>query len=76
MVGIKDRGTKEVRAQVTTMKHEGLRDFIAEHANGAKVYRDEAEACKEMIDHQAVKHGVGGMFASKLISTAWNRSSP
>ena len=62
VVGMKDRGTKQVRAKV--VKHtdaDTLHGFIAMHADGnAKVYTDDATAYSGLpFDHETVKHSVG-----------------
>ena len=59
VVGVKDRASNEVRAQVTGMTHSELRGFVEEHADGAKVYSDDAKAYEGLLDHEAVAHGVG-----------------
>ena len=59
VVGVKDRASNEVRAQVTGMTHSELRGFVESHADGAKVYSDEAKAYEGLLDHEAVAHGVG-----------------
>ncbi len=59
VVGVKDRATKEVRAQVTTLKKDALLGFVEAHAGDAKVYSDEATAYDDLLDREAVKHGVG-----------------
>ena len=59
VVGVKDRTTKEVRARVTTLKKEALLGFVRKHAGDAKVYSDEASAYDDILDREAVRHGVG-----------------
>ena len=60
VVGVKDRATKQVRAKVTTMKKDDLLGFVEAHAGeGAKVYSDEAKAYDDLLDREAVRHGVG-----------------
>lgn len=65
VVGVKDRATKEVRAQVTGMKHSELRGFVERHAGGAMVYSDEAKAYEGLLRHEAVAHGVGEYVRGK-----------
>ena len=59
VVGVKDRATNEVRAQVTGLKHSELRGFVERHADGAMVYSDEAKAYEGLPRHETVAHGVG-----------------
>ena len=62
VVGIKDRDTNQVRAEVVTSTDaETLQDFVEENTEeDAKVYTDEAKAYKGVErEHEAVKHSVG-----------------
>ena len=61
VVGVKDRETNAIRAAVVdNTKKQTLLDFVNAHtAQGAKVYSDEAAAYEGILDHEAVKHGVG-----------------
>ena len=61
VVGIKDRGTNEVRAKVVdSTDAETLQGFIVEHTEpSAKVYTDDAMAYSNLpFDHESVKHSV------------------
>ena len=61
VVGIKDRGTNEVRAKVVdSTDAETLQGFIVEHTEpSAKVYTDDATAYSNLpFDHESVKHSV------------------
>ena len=62
VVGLKDRDTNEVRAEVVRkVDGETLQGFVREHTEpGATVYSDEAAAYKGLardFDHKAVNHG-------------------
>ena len=62
MVGVKDRDSGEVRAEVVD-KTDGatLKEFVWEHVEpGSTIYPDEAAAYKGMaeFDHEAVNHSV------------------
>ncbi len=62
VVGVKDRGTKKVRAKVVEKTDkETLHGFVTEHTDPeATVYTDEAKAYEGMPrHHEAVKHSVG-----------------
>ena len=64
VVGVKDRGTNEVRAQVVASASAPvLQGFVREHAReGAVTYTDEASAYAgpaRDFDHAAVNHSVG-----------------
>ena len=61
VVGIKDRPTNKIAAKVVPdTRKETLVDFIDAHAApGATVYSDEAAAYNGLIDHEAVRHGIG-----------------
>lgn len=60
VVGIKDRESNEVRAEVVERTDKAtLQGFVAEHTEeGAKVYSDEAKAYEGLPNHEAVKHSV------------------
>ncbi len=61
VIGMKDRATNQVRAEVITETDgETLQDFVEENTEeDAKVYTDEAAAYKGIErDHEAVKHSV------------------
>ena len=63
VVGMKDRATNEVRAEVVTETDaETLQDFVEENTEeDATAYTDEAAAYKGIErDHAAVKHSVAG----------------
>ena len=78
VAGIKDRATRQVRAQVvpdTTTAT--LRGFVETHAEpGAKVYTDEASAYRSLENHEAVKHSVGeyvrGMAHTNGMESFWS----
>ena len=64
VVGIKDRDTNEVRAEVVTdTTGETLQGFVREHTEaGATVYTDEHKSYAGLardFDHEAVNHSVG-----------------
>ncbi len=62
VVGVKDRDTNEVRAEVVDFTDgETLKGFVREHVEpGATVYTDDARAYKGMpeFNHEAVNHSV------------------
>ena len=80
VVGVKDRDTNEVRAEVVDFTDgETLKGFVREHvAPGAVLYTDEAAAYKGMpeFDHEAVNHSVGeyvdGMAHTNGIESFWS----
>ena len=80
VVGIKDRDSNEVRAEVVRRADGAtLKRFVREHAEpGAKVYTDEAAAYKGMAeyDHEAVNHSVAeyfrGMTHTNGIESFWS----
>ena len=61
VVGVKDRPTNKIAATVVgDTKKDTLLNFINDHAApGATVYSDEAAAYDGIVDHEAVRHGVG-----------------
>ena len=78
VVGVKDRASNEVRAEVVEHTDKPtLQGFIVEHAApDAKVYTDEAAAYKGMpFDHEAVKHSVSeyvrGMAHTNGMESFW-----
>ena len=83
MVGIKDRDTNEVRAEVVTETNaETLQDFVEENTEeenteeDATVYTDDAKAYKGVErDHEAVRHSVSeyvkGMAHTNGIESFW-----
>ncbi len=61
VVGIKDRGTKQVRARVTRrVDAEHLQEFVVENTKpGAQVYTDDATAYDSLpFPHESVRHSV------------------
>ena len=80
VVGVKDRDSGEVRAEVVTnTEGETLKGFVREHVEpGAILYTDEAAAYKGMpeFDHEAVNHSVGeyvdGMAHTNGIESFWS----
>ena len=80
VVGVKDRPTNQVRAQVVPETHRlALRTFVRENVEqGATLYTDEAAAYKGEWgnDHQAVKHSVGeyvrGMASTNGVESFWS----
>ena len=61
VVGIKDRPTGKVAAQVLPdSRRETVQRFVAEHSNpGAKIYTDEGGAYYGLPNRESVQHGVG-----------------
>ena len=81
IIGIKDRDTNEVRAEVITdTTGETLQGFVREHTEpGATVYSDEAKAYLELrrdYEHEAVNHSVGeyvdGMAHTNGMESFWS----
>ena len=80
MVGVKDRDSGEVRAEVVrNTDGQTLKGFVREHVEpGATVYTDEAKAYKGMpeFEHEAVNHSVGeyvdGMAHTNGIESFWS----
>lgn len=60
VVGLKDRETKEVRAQVIeNAKREALHGFVEDHAQPeAMKYTDELLAYEGLTNHETVKHSI------------------
>ena len=79
VVGIKDRASNQVRAQVVERTDaETLQGFIVEHTDAsATVYTDDASAYNRLpFDHQSVKHSVGeyvnGAASTNGIESFWS----
>ena len=79
VVGIKDRATNEVRAEVVTATDaDRLQEFVEEHTEeDAKVYTDDADAYKDVErDHEAVRHSVSeyvrGQAHTNGIESFWS----
>ena len=80
VVGIKDRATNEVRAEVVdSTDTETLQDFVTDRTlKDATVYTDEAAAYRGMKDrkHEAVKHSVSeyvnGMAHTNGMESFWS----
>jgi len=79
VVGIKDRETKQVRAQVVeSTDRDTLQGFVIEHtAPGATVYTDEAKAYEGLpFEHETVKHSVSeyvrGMAHTNGAESFWS----
>jgi len=79
IVGIKDRPSKQVRAQVVERTDKPtLQGFVIEHAApGATVYSDEASAYEGLpFPHEAVKHSVSeyvrGMAHTNGMENFWS----
>ena len=60
VAGIKDRSTKEIRAQITQpTNRENLQRFVEEHREpDAKLYTDEHYGYEGLPNHQTVRHSV------------------
>ena len=81
VVGVKNRGTNEVRAKVVpSTDAPTLQGFVREHTEpGAMVYTDEAKAYRGLArdyGHEAVNHGVGeyvrGQAHTQGIESLWS----
>jgi len=79
VVGIKDRETKHVRAEVVeTTDKDTLQGFVIEHTEpGATVYTDEARAYEGLpFKHESVKHSVSeyvrGMAHTNGAESFWS----
>ena len=61
VTGVKDRGTKEVRAQVTQpVNRATVPEFVEEHVDpDATLYTDENSAYDGWPNREAVRHSVG-----------------
>ena len=68
VVGVKDRQSNQVAAKVVeNTKRETLLGFVdANTLPGAKIYSDEARAYEGILDHKAVRHGVGEYVREQL----------
>ena len=80
VVGVKDRDSGEVRAEVV-QRTDGatLKGFVREHVEpGSTVYTDDAAAYKGMpeFDHEAVNHSVSECVGAWRIPTASSPSGP
>lgn len=78
VVGLKDRATGEVRADVVAdVSGSTLKGFvIGNMKEGATVYSDEALAYRGLLNHEAVRHSVGeyviGMVHTNNIENFWS----
>ena len=80
VVGVKDRDTNEVRAEVVrNTDAPTIRGFVREHTEpGATLYTDEASVYEGMpeFDHEAVNHSVGeyvrGQAPTNGIESFWS----
>ena len=78
VVGIKDRKTKRVQAQVVDdVTKATLQEFVERRrAEGATAYTDEARAYEGLDNHETVKHGVGeyvrGMAHTNGVESFWS----
>ena len=80
VVGVKDRESNEVRAEVVSATDgETLKGFVREHVEpGSVLYTDEAAAYNGMteFEHEAVNHSVGeyvdGMAHTNGIESFWS----
>ena len=78
VVGVKDRATNEVRAQVVEdTEGETLRGFVHEHTDpDATVYTDGEQAYASLPNHEAVRHSVGeyvrGQAHTNGIESFWS----
>ena len=61
VTGVKDRGTKEVRAQVTQpVNRATVQEFVVEHVDpDAMLYTDESSAYDGLPNHETVRHSIG-----------------
>ncbi len=61
VTGVKDRSTKEVRAQVTQpVNRATVQEFVEEHVDpDATLYTDESSAYDGWPNHETVRHSVG-----------------
>ena len=78
VVGVKDRATKKVRAQVVERTDaETLQGFVVDNiAPGAKVYTDEARAYNSLPNREAVSHSlleyVRGQVHTNGVESFWS----
>ena len=85
VVGIKDRGTKQVRAEIVEATDgSALRGFVERNAQtGAIVYTEEARAYQDLpmlyYSHESVQHGVSEYVRDiaymKDMESFWSMSS-
>ena len=61
VTGVKDRGTKEVRVQVTQpVNRATVQEFVEGHVSpDATLYTDESSAYDGLPDHETVRHSIG-----------------
>ena len=61
VTGVKDRGTKEVRVQVTQpVNRATVQEFVVEHVDpDAMLYTDESSAYDGLPNHETVRHSIG-----------------
>ena len=61
VTGVKDRGTKEVRVQVTQpVNRATVQEFVEDHVSpDATLYTDESSAYDGLPNHETVRHSVG-----------------
>ena len=77
VIGMKDRHTKQVRAQVLAQTDQDtLHEFVMEHsARGAKIYTDDHRGYLGLQNHESVKHSVGqyvdGQVHTNGIESFW-----
>ena len=61
VTGVKDRGTKEVRVQVTQpVNRATVQEFVEDHVSpDAMLYTDESSAYDGLPNHETVRHSIG-----------------
>ena len=61
VTGVKDRATKEVRAQITQpVNRDTVQKFVEDHVDpDADIYTDESLMYEGLPNHEAVRHSVG-----------------
>ena len=61
VTGVKDRGTKEVRVQVTQpVNRATVQEFVEDHVSpDATLYTDESSAYDGLPNHETVRHSIG-----------------
>ena len=61
VTGVKDRGTKEVRVQVTQpVNRATVQEFVEDHVSPeAMLYTDESSAYDGLPNHETVRHSIG-----------------
>ena len=78
VVGVKDRATKKVQAQVVeNTTSETLQGFVLDNIQpGAKVYTDDSTAYESLPNHESVKHSVAeyvrGQVHTNGIESFWS----